>query len=101
VWPGPRPGPPPVYDLLRRLATREPAREEPGQALRAMPVHEADVRTVGGDLNRAQEGRGHYLAVAAEVVRPIFSDRAGDRGWWERGRPPSGPARVRIGDPDP
>src|SRR5262245_29780414 len=75
-----------VYDELRRLARRRLAQEKPGQTLQATAlVHEAYLRLVGPDNAPHWEGRGHFLAVAAEAVRLILINRARDKGRLKRG----------------
>jgi RNA polymerase sigma factor (TIGR02999 family) len=66
-----------VYEELRRLAARRLAREKPGQTLQATAlVNEAYMRLVGGDGGRSWDGRGHFLAAAAEAMRRILIDNA-------------------------
>ena len=75
-----------VYDELRRLAAARLAREAPGQSLQATAlVHEAYLRLVGPDPDRAFDGRGHFFAAAAEAMRRILIDRARDRKRLKRG----------------
>jgi RNA polymerase sigma factor (TIGR02999 family) len=65
---------PVVYDELRRLAAAKLAHERPGQTLDATAlVHEAYLRLVG---DQAFDGRGHFLAAAAEAMRRILIDNA-------------------------
>jgi RNA polymerase sigma factor (TIGR02999 family) len=64
-----------VYDELRRLARRQLADEAPGQSLQSADlVHEAYLRLVGS--HQEWEGRGHFLAAAAEAMRRILVERA-------------------------
>src|SRR5581483_732508 len=66
-----------VYDELRKLAAARLAAERPGQTLDATAlVHEAYVRLVGGDADRAWDGRGHFFAAAAEAMRRILVENA-------------------------
>jgi RNA polymerase sigma factor (TIGR02999 family) len=75
-----------VYDELRRLATSRLAREAPGQTLQPTAlVHEAYLRLVGGDPDKAFDGRGHFFAAAAEAMRRILIDRARARHRQKRG----------------
>jgi RNA polymerase sigma factor (TIGR02999 family) len=68
---------PVVYDELRRLAAQQLAREAPGQTLEATAlVHEAYLRLVGADVDRAWHNRGHFFAAAAEAMRRILVERA-------------------------
>ena len=75
-----------VYDELRRLAASRLAREAPGQTLQPTAlVHEAYLRLVGGDPDKAFDGRGHFFAAAAEAMRRILIDRARARHRQKRG----------------
>ena len=67
-----------VYDELRRLAAAKLAREAPGQTLQATAlVHEAWLRLAGSRArDRAWNGRAHFFAAAAEVMRHILTDNA-------------------------
>jgi len=63
-----------VYDELRRLAAAKLAHEKPGHTLNPTAlVHEAYIRLVG---DQAYEGRGHFLAAAAEAMRRVLIDTA-------------------------
>ena len=75
-----------VYDELRKLAASQMARERPGHTLDATAlVHEAYLRLVGGDQPRDWDGRGHFIAAAAEAMRRILVDQARARGCDKRG----------------
>jgi RNA polymerase sigma factor (TIGR02999 family) len=64
-----------VYDQLHRLAHSQLAHEAPGQSLQTADlVHEAYLRLVGSDQD--WQGRGHFLAAAAEAMRRILVERA-------------------------
>jgi RNA polymerase sigma factor (TIGR02999 family) len=66
-----------VYDELRRLAAHKLAQEKPGQTLQATAlVHEAYLRLVGPGEARQFQGRGHFLAAAAEAMRRLLVDSA-------------------------
>jgi RNA polymerase sigma factor (TIGR02999 family) len=68
-----------VYDELRRLAARKLAHEAPGQTLQATAlVHEAYARLIGPDTGDEPrwDGRGHFFAAAAEVMRRILVENA-------------------------
>jgi RNA polymerase sigma factor (TIGR02999 family) len=66
-----------VYEELRRLAVHRLAREKPGQTLQATAlVHEAYLRLVDADGDRAWDGRGHFFAAASEAMRRILVDEA-------------------------
>jgi RNA polymerase sigma factor (TIGR02999 family) len=76
---------PVVYKELRRLAHFQLRTERPDHTLQsAALVHEAYLRLVG--LNSPQwEGRSHFFAIAAQLMRQILVDyarrrRAGKRG---------------------
>src|SRR5512147_1106345 len=63
-----------VYDELRKLAAVRMASESPGHTLDATAlVHEAYLRLVG---DQQFDGRGHFLAAAAEAMRRILIDNA-------------------------
>jgi RNA polymerase sigma factor (TIGR02999 family) len=67
-----------VYDELRHLAAAKLALESPGQTLQATAlVHEAWLRLAGAKgHDRAWQGRSHFFAAAAEVMRHILTDNA-------------------------
>ncbi len=66
-----------VYEELRKLAAAKMAQEKPGQTLQATAlVHEAWLRLVGSDEQKAWNGRGHFFGAAAEAMRRILVDRA-------------------------
>ena len=80
-----------VYDELRKLAASRMAEEKPGNTLQATAlVHEAYVRLVGGEQARSWDGRGHFLAAAAEAMRRILVEQARRKrtekhgGGWDR-----------------
>src|SRR6516162_462606 len=63
-----------VYDELRKLAAARMSAEAPGHTLDATAlVHEAYLRLVGG---QQFDGRGHFFAAAAEVMRRVLVERA-------------------------
>jgi RNA polymerase sigma factor (TIGR02999 family) len=65
-----------VYDELRKLAAAKMAREAPGQTLQATAlVHEVWLR-LSRQSDARWQNRGHFFAVAAEVMRRILVDRA-------------------------
>src|SRR6516225_7036464 len=69
-----------VYDELRALAGMKLRREAPGQTLDATSlVHEVYIRLVGGDPEKAWDGRGHFFVAAAEAMRRILIERARKR----------------------
>jgi RNA polymerase sigma factor (TIGR02999 family) len=73
-----------VYDELRKLAAARMAQEGPGQTLDATAlVHEAYLRLTPGGAG--WDGRGHFFAAAAEVMRRILIDRARERRSRKRG----------------
>jgi RNA polymerase sigma factor (TIGR02999 family) len=75
-----------VYDELRKLAAAKLAREGPGQTLQPTAlVHEAYLRLVGGEPHCEWEGRGHFLAAAAEAMRRILIERARRRATIKHG----------------
>jgi len=73
-----------VYDELRRLAQSQMRGERPDHTLQTTAlVHEAYLRLCGADV--AWEGRVHFLAVAATVMRRILVDHARSRDRAKRG----------------
>jgi RNA polymerase sigma factor (TIGR02999 family) len=75
-----------VYDELRRLATARLADEKPGQTLQATAlVHEAYLRLVGGEPSAPWNGRGHFIAAAAEAMRRILVENARRKKTGKRG----------------
>ena len=65
-----------VYEELRRLAAHKMANEAPGQTLQPTAlVHEAWLRLIGNE-NQEWNGRGHFLAAAAEAMRRILVENA-------------------------
>ena len=73
-----------VYDELRRLARRYMRRERAGHTLQTTAlVHEAYLRLVGEDV--AWEGRDHFFAIAATVMRRILVEFARRRQAEKRG----------------
>src|SRR5262245_56781186 len=78
-----------VYDELRKLAAQRLAQEKPGQTLQATAlVHEAYLRLVG---DQHFDNRGHFFAVAAEVMRRIMVENAR-----RKGRIRHGGGRLRV-----
>ncbi len=83
-----------VYDELRRLAAQRLAHEKPGQTLDATAlVHEAYLRLVGNEPEKAWNGRGHFFSAAAEAMRRILVENARHK---HRQRHGGGLARVDI-----
>jgi RNA polymerase sigma factor (TIGR02999 family) len=74
-----------VYDQLRALASHAMRREQAGHTLQPTAIaHEAYMRLV--DQHRVDwQGRAHFFAVAAEMVRRILVDHARRRGRLKRG----------------
>lgn len=74
-----------LYDELRRIAARHLARERPDHTLQATAlVHEAFERLVGQE-RVAWQGRVHFLATAAHLMRRILVDHARARAASKRG----------------
>ena len=74
-----------VYDELRRIAAYKMAQEAPGHTLQPTAlVHEAWLRILG-DGQAQFDGRGHFFAAAAEVMRRILVDAARRRHSLKRG----------------
>jgi RNA polymerase sigma factor (TIGR02999 family) len=60
-----------VYDELRRIASRQMARERDGHTLQPTAlVHEAWMRLANAELDL--KDRAHFLAIAARVMRQIL-----------------------------
>src|SRR4051812_22974730 len=75
-----------VYDELRKLAAARLADEKPGQTLQATAlVHEAYLRLVGGATEAHWNGRGHFIAAAAEAMRRILVGNARRKKTEKRG----------------
>lgn len=75
-----------VYGELRNLASRHLRRERPDHTLQATAlVHEAYLKLV--DASRVDwQGRTHFFALAAKVVRQILIQHARTQGAKKRGR---------------
>src|SRR4051794_34052634 len=77
-----------VYEELRKLAAQKLAQEKPGQTLQATAlVHEAYLRLVGGEPIAHWNGRGHFIAAAAEAMRRILVENARRKNTEKRGGP--------------
>ena len=76
---------PHVYDELRSLARRYLSRERPGHTLQATAlVHEAYIKLV--DQSKVDwQGRTHFFAVGAKVMRHLLIDHARGKGRAKRG----------------
>ena len=74
-----------VYDELRRLARGYMSRETPGHTLQPTAlVHEAYLKLV--DASRVSwQGRTHFFAVGARVMRRLLIDHARGRDRLKRG----------------
>ena len=76
---------PVVYDELRRLAASKLSRERADHTLQPTAlVHETFLRLVGSPLERFN-GKGHFLAAAAEGMRRILVEHARHRNALKRG----------------
>ena len=87
-----------VYDELRRVARRHLQRELPGHALQATAlVHEVYLRLV--DVERLTlNGRTHFFAVAAKLMRQVLVDQARRQHADKRG---GGATMVSLDDVSP
>ena len=86
---------PVVYKELCRLAHCELRKERPGHTLQsAALVHEAYFRLVGRELPQ-WEGRTHFFAIAAQLMRQILVDYARRRRASKRG---SGVCMLTLDD---
>jgi RNA polymerase sigma-70 factor, ECF subfamily len=73
-----------VYEEMHRIAQRHMRSEQPGHTLQTTAlIHEAFMRMV--DIEARWNGRAHFLAVAARVMRQILVDHARARGRQKRG----------------
>ncbi len=73
-----------VYDALRRIARRQMARERDGHTLQTTAlVNEAYLRVVNQKVE--WEGRVHFFAVAAQLMRRLLVDHARRRERMKRG----------------
>jgi RNA polymerase sigma factor (TIGR02999 family) len=84
-----------VYDELRLLARRYLNRERPGHTLQPTAlVHEAYIKLV--DQSRVDwQGRTHFFAVGAKVMRNLLIDHARAKGRAKRG---GGRHRVTLAE---
>src|SRR5262249_60304349 len=74
-----------VYDELHRLAAGYMRGERPGHTLQPTAlIGEAFVRLIGEDVPTFED-RGHFIAVAARLMRQILVDRARRRRAEKRG----------------
>ena len=88
-----------VYDELRKLAAQRLAGEKSAQTLQATAlVHEAYVRLVGVEVERAWNSRGHFFAAAAEAMRRILVEAARRK---QRVRHGGGRTRVDLDEACP
>lgn len=84
-----------VYDELRRLAHRHLRNERAEHTLQSSAlVHEAYLRLVGQDFPQ-WEGRTHFFAIAAQLMRQILVDYARRHRASKRG---SGVCMLTLGD---
>src|SRR5258708_37035329 len=74
-----------VHDELRRLARRQMRRERPGHTLETTAlVNEAYLRLI--DLSRVTwQGRAHFFAMSARLMRRVLVDHARSRRFLKRG----------------
>lgn len=74
-----------IYDELRRIAKRRFRREHPDNTLQPTAlVNELYIRLVD-QKGVSWEGRAHFLAIAARIMRQILVDRARARNAAKRG----------------
>jgi RNA polymerase sigma factor (TIGR02999 family) len=75
-----------VYDERRKLAAMKLAQERPGQTLQATAlVNEAYLQLVGGEPDAYWNGRGHFIAAAAEATCRALVESARRRKALQRG----------------
>jgi RNA polymerase sigma-70 factor, ECF subfamily len=84
-----------VYDELRSLAARHLRSERPNHTLQPTAlVHEAYLKLI--DQTRVDwQGRTHFFAVGAKIIRRILVDHARQHKRFKRG---GGAARVTLDD---
>ena len=81
-----------VYDELRRIASRQMARERDGHTLQPTAlVHEAWMRLANAELDL--KDRAHFLAIAARVMRQVLVQYARGANAEKRG---AGIPRVEL-----
>ncbi len=86
---------PSIYDCLRDIARRRLMHEAPGHTLQPTAlVNDAYVRLVEYDHDR-WNGRAHFLAVAARILREVLVDHARRRAAAKRGK---GWCRVALSE---
>lgn len=74
-----------IYDELRRMAHAQMSRERPDHTLQTTAlVHEAYLKLTGGKEIEFTD-RGHFFAVASQVMRQILVDYARKRRSMKRG----------------
>jgi RNA polymerase sigma-70 factor, ECF subfamily len=84
-----------VYDELHRLAGRYMGRERPGHTLQTSAlVNEAYLRLANWK-GAEWQGRAHFFAVAAKMMRRVLVDFSRDRSYLKRG---GGAIRVSLGE---
>jgi RNA polymerase sigma factor (TIGR02999 family) len=84
-----------VYGELRRIASRQLAREREGHTLQATAlVHEAWMQLAGG-AKIDWQGRAHFLAIAARSMRQILVQHARAHNAEKRG---SGAPRLELNE---
>ena len=84
-----------VYNELRRLAAYQLKGERRGHSLQATAlVHEAYLR-LSGQEGAEPKDRGHFIAIAAEMMRRVLVDHARARLRLKRG---SGVANVSLSE---
>jgi RNA polymerase sigma factor (TIGR02999 family) len=75
---------PMIYEELRRLARRSMRRERPEHTLQSTAlVHEAYIRLIGQAVK--WNGRAHFFAIAAQMMRRILVDHARAQAAEKRG----------------
>jgi RNA polymerase sigma-70 factor, ECF subfamily len=83
-----------VYEELHRLAKAHMRRERPAHSLQASTlINEAYLRLVGEDLD--WNSRGHFIALAAHLMRRVLVDHARARNTERRG---DGLQRMELQD---
>jgi RNA polymerase sigma-70 factor, ECF subfamily len=85
-----------IYPHLRRIATVQMRKERNGHTLQPTALaHEAYMRLMGQSASKDWQGRAHFFAVAAQMMRQILVDYARQHGAAKRG---GALARVELRD---
>src|SRR5580700_1720091 len=84
---------PEVYAELRRLAQAYLARERPGHTLQPTALVNEAYLKLAGERDMQWQGRSHFIAVAAQLMRFILVDHCRRKRYAKRG---GGAVRVTF-----